>query len=187
MCSEDCSCPCTPQVGAEGLIQGQRSLQTTPAPPWWAGIKLCHSSGSLWGIWTPPEAAEMKGQAWPEQKGQPWKAEHFPLLKFWLWKEPDVTHPPFNLQRWLSDGENHKELLIFCLGWGFEGWTLILRVPKPWARQAPLPLAKAIPLLGMTNLGPEGKHSQRGLDSAACYFRQRGLPTHNLLLPFSQS
>lgn len=45
-------------------------------------------------------------------------------------------------------------------GW-FEGWTLILRVPKPGARQAPLPLAKTIPLLGMTNLGPEGKHSQR--------------------------
>lgn len=26
-----------------------------------------------------------------------------------------------------------------------------------------------------------------GLDSAACWFRQRGLPTQNLLLPFSQS
>lgn len=162
VCSENCSCPCTPQVGAEGLIQGQRSLQTPPAPPWWVGIKLCHCSGSLWGSWTPPEAVETRGQAWPEQKGWPWKAEHFHLLKIWLWKDLDVCQLPFNLQ-WLSDGDNHKEqLLVLCLGGGFEGWTLSpRRVPKPGIRQAPLPLAKAIPLHGTPNLGPEGKHSQR--------------------------
>lgn len=113
VCSENCSCPCTPQVGAEGLIQGQRSLQTPPAPPWWVGIKLCHCSGSLWGSWTPPEAVETRGQAWPEQKGWPWKAEHFHLLKIWLWKDLDVCQLPFNLQCGWVMGTTTKSSYLF--------------------------------------------------------------------------
>lgn len=112
VCSRDCSCPCTPQVGAEGLIQAQRSLQQ---PQHLLG-ELASSSESLGGSWTPPEAVETRGQAWPEQKGRPWKAERFPLSKFWLQKEPDVTQLPFNLQSWLSDGDNHKGLLVLRLG-----------------------------------------------------------------------
>lgn len=81
VCSENCSCPCTPQVGAEALIQGQRSLQNSPS------TSLVGWHQALSQLWKPVRQLDSTWSSGDERSGMAWaegtalEGRTFPLVK----------------------------------------------------------------------------------------------------------
>lgn len=134
----------------------------TEEPPDKPSTSLVSWHQALSQLWKPVGQLDspLKQWRWEVRHGLSgtWEAEHFPLSKIWLCKELGVTQPPFND----GDGDSSYSFCAWDQALKGEFWVWA----EPWARQALLLLGKAVPVLGMSNLGPkENIHRGTGLCS----------------------
>lgn len=141
-----------------------------------------HSSGGSWGAHPgteePPDKPSTSLVSWHQTLSQLWK----PVGQLDSpWSSGDersgmawAEHGRQNIspcqkfgcgRNWVSLS-HHLMMVMGTTSYSFCAWDQALKGEfwvwaEPWARQALLPLGKAVPVLGMSNLGPEGKHSQR--------------------------